>query len=555
MRAQASRSRVLCAAAVLLLPAASASAQFTEPPPPAAYALRNVTLVAPDGARSAGVTLVVRGEFIEALGPGVAVPADARLLDGDSLFVYPGLVDAHGTVEHAIPPDSIDRRAVKSWNPTREAQGFRPHRRIADFVTATGRDAAALRRKGVVAVGLHPTEGLMPGQGALLLLRADAASSTGLILDPALGPVFTLRGGRGFYPSTVMGAIAFFRQTFLDAHRHNRIAQAAQSDARAGLPAFDRDYAAVSQVVGGGTPVWFIASTSDQIRQALRLAAELDFRPIIVGGAEAWKVADELAAADVPVLVSLEFTEPRRWKPETKDSSSTEAAVLHERRALEDEYRNTGRLAAAGVRFALTSNGGKAELIEQTRTAIRYGLDEAAALRALTATPATLLGAPALARVQAGMPANFVVTSGPLFDEGTRVRYTFVAGALEEGAAAGARRSTAADSAGMAQVAGTWTVEVQSPQGAQPSTLTLTQDGTAISGTMDSELGSAPVSGTVEGGTIEFSVTINIGGQSMTIEFSGDVDGDSASGTATMPMMGNTTWTARRTAPGTEDAQ
>ncbi len=557
MNAQASRLRVLWAAALCTLAADAAEAQFREPPPPAAYALQDVTVVDATGARREGMTIVVRGGLIETIGRGAAVPADARVLGGDSLVVYPGLIDAHGKAAVELPRDSIDRRTVKSWAPTREAIGFRPHRLIADYLTATGRDGAAQRNAGIVAVAVHPTTGLMPGQGALLLLRPDAASASEMLLDPSLGPVFTLRGGRGFYPSTTMGTLAWYRQTFLDAARHTRLAQAASSDARGvGLPAFDRDYAVLQGVVGGAAPVWFVANTSGEIRQALQLAAELELAPVIVGGREAWKVADELKRRDVPVLVSVDFTKPERWKPESKDSASTEAGVLRERRAIEDEYRNAGRLAQAGVRFALVSDGGGADLLEGARTAIRYGLGEDAALRALTAAPAALLGQPRLAQLEAGMPANLVVTSGPLFEKDTRVRYTFVAGGLEENEAGGSAARASRDGGGDAAVsaAGTWSVEIETPDGAQPATMTLTQEGTSVSGTFDSELGSAPLSGSIEGNEISMSMTITAGGQSLRVELSGTIEGDTARGTAATPM-GSMDWTARRTAPGAEAAR
>src|SRR5690606_11305278 len=98
----------------------------------------------------------------------------------------------------------------------------------------------------------------------------------------------------------------------------------------------------------------------------------------------------------------------------------------------EESYANAVRLSAAGVRFALTSGGGEAALLEGARRAIEYGLSEADALRALTATPAALFGAPHLARIEAGLPATFIVADGPLFDEETKLVYTFVEGALEE---------------------------------------------------------------------------------------------------------------------------
>src|SRR5690606_36385049 len=73
------------ALAMLLAWPDRAGAQYTDPPAPAAYALKDVTVVHADGRRAEGVTLVIRGAFIEALGPGVEIPPDAQLLEGDSL--------------------------------------------------------------------------------------------------------------------------------------------------------------------------------------------------------------------------------------------------------------------------------------------------------------------------------------------------------------------------------------------------------------------------------------------------------------------------------------
>src|SRR5690606_7712201 len=117
------RSGFVCALGLALFPPA-ASAQFTEAPAPAAYALRNVTLVRPDGSAEAGQTLVVRAGRIEALGRDTAVPADARVLAGDTLYVYPGFIDAAGHVAFEFPRDTTDRTRVRSWDPPRTLQGF-----------------------------------------------------------------------------------------------------------------------------------------------------------------------------------------------------------------------------------------------------------------------------------------------------------------------------------------------------------------------------------------------------------------------------------------------
>lgn len=536
--------------------APAAHAQFTEPPAPTAYALRDVTIVRPDGTTEAGQTLIVRAGRIEALARGAAVPADARVISGDSLYVYPGLIDAAGAIEFELPRDSTERSRIRSWNPPRTIQGYMPSRRVLDYVTATGEDAADLRRKGIVAVAAHPplTDPLMPGRGVFVLLRPDAAAPHELVVQPVLAPLMTLRGGRGVYPSTGMGVMAWYRQTFLDAQRQTLIANADHGAGADPLSGFDADMDIVQNVLRTRGRIFFVANEADDIRHVLTLASEFGFEPVIVGGSEAWQVADALKAAEVPVLVSVDFPKPRRWKPDEKPKEGEEPKALapaaaREKAELEAAYANAGRLARAGVTFALVS-GGRGDLREGVQKTIEHGLLAADALRALTVTPATLLGVPGITRVQAGSPATFVVTDAPLFTKDARVLYTFVEGVLEKGADARSRAAadTSAASAGEVTAAGTWTVDVLAPE-TMTFTMKLTQDGTAITGTMDTPEGSFPLSGTLQGTTLSLTGSVTIGGSSIRIEMNGVIRGDEAVGRVDSPM-GAVDWKARRTEPG-----
>ena len=256
---------------------------------------------------------------------------------------------------------------------------------------------------------------------------SDADTPTGLVAQAQLGPLMSFQGAPGVYPSALFAVIAFYRQMFEDAAQQAAHMRAFNRDpAAVPAPAWDADMEVVRQVMGGGVPVFFAADYGRDIQRALKLAEEYNFRPVIVGGDEAWKVADELAAAEVPVLVSLDFPEPNRWEPgddNGDDQEELDAATLREKQRIEDIYSNAGRLAQAGVRFALTSGGGRADILEGARKAIEYGLSEQDALRALTTTPASLFGVEYVARIRARGPATFVVTDAPLFDEEMEIRY------------------------------------------------------------------------------------------------------------------------------------
>lgn len=575
MRRPRPRPAVLGAAIVLALSAvAGLDAQHVEPPPPTAYALEDITVVGADGARRTGVTLVVREGRIASLAPGAEVPSDARVLEGDSLLVYPGLVDAEGEPRFSFPEAAGDEDGdggegddVVAWNPERPVQGFLAHRRAVDALDAVGEDLESAREAGVVASAVHPSGGVLPGRGTLLLHRIGAEQPRKLVLAPVLGPVMAFRRAGRVYPSTHFGLVAFLRQVMLDAERHASLVDAhAERPGGGPAPSWDPDLEVLAAAARGEAPVYFRADAAADVRQALELADSFGFRPVIVGGEEAWRAADELARRDVPVLVSLDFPEPTRWQPEESeeagadtaaapsDTAATDTAeaeldpaVLREKREIEDAWANAARLDEAGVRIALTSGGGEADLREGARRAVEYGLSEEAAIRALTATPAELLGAPWLSRIEPGGPASFVVTDGPLLDEDTRVRYTFVEGRVQVGAEPGADP----DQPPAADLSGTWSIEIDSEAQSFEGTLELEQDDARFDGTLEGEFGTLDVDdGLVSGEEVSFSVTADVEGEAMEVTFTGTVSGDRMNGSGSGPPgIGAFTWTAEREGP------
>jgi imidazolonepropionase-like amidohydrolase len=532
-------------------------AQYDAPPAPSAYALQDVTLYQADGRETRGVTLVMRRGLVQAIGTNVAIPPDALVLEGDSLRVYPGFVDAHGGAKIEMPQPQIDRDQLEPWDAPREVRGFTPHRRAADYLSVNGAGLEDERRAGVVAGAAHPDGPVMPGRGAVLIYRKSATTPSQLVVRPELGPLFTFEGARGAYPGTFFGVVAFMRQSFEDARHDGVMRQAHARDPR-GLktPAWDADYDVLRSVLDRRAPVFFVADDAEEIRIVLRLAEQHGFQPVIVGGGEAWRVADQLRARDVAVLVSLDFPEPERWKPDKGESDTAQVtepldpAAEREQRRLEDLYANAGRLVGAGVRVGLTSGGGQTDIRKGARKAIEYGLDATAALLASTLTPATLLDIAHVARVEEGMPATFIVTDGPLFDEETAIRYTFVEGELEKGKTA---TPAAGEEAPSIDVSGTWNVSMEGEGQRFSGTMTLEQEGATFSGTMEIEFGTLRVrDGSVSGSDMSFTLVIPMGDETMEADVSGSVTGDAATGKGS-GEMGSFTWTATRV--GTPDEE
>jgi hypothetical protein len=566
-------------AVATLVPSSSAKAQFRELPPPPAYALQNVTVVHADGRQEAGVNVVVRRGLIEAIGAEVEIPGDAKILEGDSLYVYPGIVDAHGEAELAFP--EIERGdSVRSWDAPRELEGLLAHRRVADYLTQTGADGKDQRANGIVAAGVHPRGALAAGLGAAILYRTDVERPWELVANDNLGLSMAFQSGQGVYPGTLFGVIAYLRQAFEDAKRDGLILQAyGESPEGMGVPGFDPDYAVLREAMAGRILVYFAANGAEDIRRVLGLADEYSFRPVIVGGHEAWRVADELARRNVPVLIDGDFPEPDDWEepgeePEAEASEPAaaspdsleqqappagepqeeeaqeelEPAAARDKKRIEDIRSNAGRLADAGVSFAITSGGGDGDIRQAARHSIKYGLSEAAALQAITEVPAAMLGIPNVARIGAGMSATFVAMSGPIFDEDSEVHHTFVEGGYEKGAGSGGGGDAPA-----VVVTGDWVITFASAGQEFPfdAHLEMDPDGSLSGSATNAQVpGTASVSGRVSGNRINFTVSIDAGGQQIEMSAEGTVEADRMSGSGDGPF-GSFTFTGRKNPGGT----
>lgn len=527
-------SATLCLAVALSTPS-NLTAQYREAPPPPAYALQNLTVVSADGSQESGVTIVVRNGMVEAMGTGVTIPGDALVLEGDSLYLYPGMVDAHGSADFEFP--EIERPDdMQSWDAPRAVQGLLAHRRVVDHLTATGESGEDMRKKGVVAAGVHPDGSLAAGQGAAVIFRSGTDNPWDLVANAGLGLSMSFRGAQGAYPSQLFGVIAYIRQAFEDANRMGQWKAAYASNPEGiTMPKYDADYEVLLSVGAGHMPVYFAADAAEDIRRVLMLADEYGFRPIIVGGTEAWKLAGELAARRVPVLVDIDFRKPTDWKPDDEDQTELEPDAQREKKTLEEAYSNPAILARAGVTFALTSGGGDGELREGTRKAIEYGLSSDDALAAITTTPAAMLGIPGVVMVGEGMAATFIVMDKPIFEEGSNINYTFVEGALERGRKPGAEASESDGPTAM--VGGTWSMSIDAAGMEIEFDMVLEQDGTSISGSaVIPDAGNASISGSISGNNIEFTLTINAGGQTIELEASGTIDGTNMSGSGSSPF-------------------
>lgn len=425
-----------CAFAASLLQSGMLRAQES----PRDYAIQNARLVTiSDGTIESG-TLIVRNGIIVALGQDVTLPPGAWVIDGTGLTVYPGLIDGLSS----LGMSDSDAPAAAPAGPTFGGGGpgggndgpvsVGPEDRPATFTWRMAADRiepdsdafASWRAAGFTSVATGPTVGFFPGNLALINL-SDARPSAMVVKTP-VAQRFNLSGGRGHrgYPSSLAGAFAYAKQLFSDADHYAAARESYEANPSGKeRPTYDRALEGVLPVKTGTQPLLFPASSATELRRALRTSAELGVSPILYGAQSAYVMAEELAEAGVPILVSLDWpAAPRDGDPEEDTPLET---LRH--RLLAPTTPARLREAQAPFAFFADTRDDPAAALAGARKAVDAGLPHDEAVRALTLSVAEIFGADdRLGSLEHGKIANLTVTDGDLLAEGTNVRMVFVDG-------------------------------------------------------------------------------------------------------------------------------
>jgi imidazolonepropionase-like amidohydrolase len=234
-------------------------------------------------------------------------------------------------------------------------------------------------------------------------------------------------GGRGGgYPVSLLGQIAFVRQTFLDA-QHQQLEKQRYERVKSGVPRplYDPSLDAIQPALARSMPVAFQADAARDILRALDMAKEFNLDPIITGAREADEVAADLKARNARVVFSLDF--PTRSKALPPDADEP----LRELRARAQAPKAPAALEKGGIVFAFSSGGLEQprDFLRNAARTVQEGLSADTAVRALTIDAARIAGAAdRVGSLDKGKIANVIVTDGDLFNERTRIVHVFVDG-------------------------------------------------------------------------------------------------------------------------------
>jgi hypothetical protein len=518
----------LIASASLLVATPSCLAQGGEPQ---YFAIRSARVVPVSGPPMDDATIVVARGVIVAVAKDATIPADAWVIEGKGLTVYPGLLDALTDV--GLPPPSpppaaegTPRRVGEAPRGPEDRPNSSPWRSSADELSLSDKRIETWRSAGFTTVVSAPKTGFFPGQATVLDLAGERPGDL-VVKSPVAIPV-SIRPMSGFgsgFPDSLMGVLGYEHQVWLDTEWLTKAETAYEKNPKGiARPRYDRTSAALADALEDHALVLLSGNTALDIRRALELTDRWKVNAAIYGGQAGYEVASEIGAKKVAVLVDL------KWPEKEKDSDPEDLGSLRTLRFRDRAPSTPAAFTKAGVKFAFYSGAitNPKDILKAVKKSIDAGLAPDAALRALTISSAEIYGvSDRLGSIEKGKIANLVITDGDLFNEKTKIKYVFVDGRRFE-----IREVERPKDPPKGDITGKWRLSYTSPEGPEESTadLTMSSDGT-ITGTLTSKRGTATIlNGYLSTDKFNFIINIPIGPSFADVTFNGTFDGTSLKG-------------------------
>jgi imidazolonepropionase-like amidohydrolase len=332
----------------------------------------------------------------------VAIPAGATVIDGTGKQVYPGLI---------LPTSDLGLReisaGVRGSNDFAEIGENNANIRSIVAYNTDSKIIGVLRENGILLAGVAPQGELIEGQSSVVQLDAwnyeDAAykMDNGLYINmPSLmsrrgGRMAFMRPGPGGDPvKAAMEKIETIKTFFTDAKAYYQEKTHAANNLK---------LEAVRGLFDGKQKLFVRANEVKQMLLAMDLAKSFGFKLVIVGGTEAYQIADLLAENNVPVILDRQHA-----LPSMEDDD------------VDQPYKTPATLQKAGVLFCLNDTHDQSRfrnLAFNAGTAATYGLTKEQALSAVTLNAAKILGIDdKTGTIETGKDANLLIVNGDLLD-------------------------------------------------------------------------------------------------------------------------------------------
>ncbi len=412
----------------LLLSCAFVSAQTTFPvngvydQREGLYAFTNATIHTTYNRTIENATLLIRDGKVEAVGTTVTIPKDAVIVDVKDKHIYPSFIDLYANYgvpkvkgsswNWGDPPQFLSTKdGAYAWNEAIKAEFD-----AVEHFKVDKKDAEEYINLGFGAVLTHQHDGIVRGSGVLVLLNDENEHE--VILKEKASAHYSFQKGASsqVYPTSLMGSIALLRQTYLDAQWYAGIGNKEEKNIT--LQRFNelQNLPQIFEVRD-----WLSALRADKIGD------EFGKQYIIKGDGDEYQRINALKSANVPFILPLNFPDAY----DVEDPFDATNVSLKEMKHWELAASNASILAEANIEFAFTLDDlkNKKDFLKNIRKAINRGLSEEAALKALTYTPANLLGVNTLiGSLEKGKVANFLIVSDNIFEKKAVIHENWIGG-------------------------------------------------------------------------------------------------------------------------------
>ncbi|WP_397447031.1 amidohydrolase family protein [Polaribacter sp. R77954] len=385
------------------------------------FAFTNATIyVTPTGVIKKGTLLIKDGKVV-AVGKSVKIPKGTKTTDLAGKSIYPSFIDIYSDFGIAKPKRQRSTSRTAQYAATREGYYWNDHIRpetnsIKDF-KFDSKKAKDLINAGFGAVNTHLHDGIIRGNGILVALNPNSSDAY-RIIDTKSAQYLSFSKSvksRQAYPGSRMGAMALLRQVYLDADWY---AKGNMQNKDMALEALN-DNKNLVQIFETGNHL-------DALR-ADKVGDEFSIQYTIVGSGDEYERVNDIKATNANFIIPINFSNAY----DVSNPLLAQQISLQDMRKWNQEPSNLSVLAKNGVNFALTTHKLKSikSFHKNLQKAIKYGFDKEKALAALTTIPANIIGNTTIGNLKTGSYANFIITSGDIFDAKTTMYENWVQGA------------------------------------------------------------------------------------------------------------------------------
>lgn len=506
------------------------------------YYLQNCNIIPQPGTLLSGYSILLKNGKIAQVGKNINIPFDAMIIKLDSMYVYAGFIDAYSNTGSQKPESKGKQNISDPGNPPNDAANITPQNRATDQYKSSVSTVSEMRSQGFGLTNAVPQGQYLPGYSDLLLLGNE--STYKMLFKPNTAQHIRLNPTRGVYPSTIMGAMAKFRDLYRNANitgKHNE-----QYNTKSGeltRPDYSEELKALYPVTTGKIPLFFYTAYPKDIYRAYILKEELGFDLVLTEVKQGWHYMDKIKKSNTKILLSLDLPEQIK-----KDSSIIQDDIINyeEKRsdAVNESLGQAALFEKEGISFGFSFMDVKPKDIHKNiQLLVKNKLSEQSALAALTTYPARLLGISQMAgTVEPGKIANLVITDKPYFDEKSAIKYVFVDGVKYEYYKKNNRQPGNKDTKGEQNYEGIWSYTVDVAGNTQQGKLKILRKDGQYNLTVQNESDGNTVihadNVSIEGNQLTFNITVAMG-QDIKINFDLNMQEKSFSGSADVGEFGS----------------